>query len=162
MRLTGRIFSPGEVIDRLETAFPLDRFNCFFTIVYASLNVQSGRLIYANAGHVPPLILRNDGRLETLNHHGTVIGVGLDSPSGQEEHQLDKGDRLLLYTDGLLDNFGRDGERGGRELFHDALKELQNLQLDHMLSGVFTRANDLRGHQPPSDDMSLFGIAFRS
>ncbi len=160
MRLTGRIFSPGEIIDRLETAFPLDRFNCFFTVVYASLNVQSGQLVYANAGHVPPLILRNDGRLEWLDHHGTVIGVGLDSPSGQEEHQLEVGDRLLLYTDGMLDNFGPEGERGGRELFLDALKELQTLPLDQMLSGVFARANDLRGPKPPSDDMSLFGIEF--
>ncbi len=117
MRLTGRIFCPGEIIDRLETAFPLDRFNCFFTVVYASLDVQSGRLVYANAGHVPPLILRSDGRLESLDHHGTVIGVGLDSPSGQEEHQLEVGDRLLLYTDGMLDNFGLDGERGGGNCF---------------------------------------------
>jgi sigma-B regulation protein RsbU (phosphoserine phosphatase) len=160
MRLTGHMFSPGEVIDRLEAAFPLDRFNCFFTIVYATLNVQSGRLVFANAGHVPPLILHADGSLETLNHHGTVIGVGLDSPSGQDERQLTSGDRLMLYTDGLMDNFGPDGERKGRELFHNTLRELHNIPLDQLLSGVFKKANDLRGAKPIGDDMSLLGIEY--
>lgn len=160
MRLTGRMFSPRAVIDRLEEAFPLDRFNCFFTIVYATLNVVTGRLVYANAGHVPPLILNADGRLETLEHHGTVIGVGLDASSGQDERQLSPGDRVILYTDGLLDNFGPDGEREGRELFHQALWDLRALPLDRLLSGIFTRANDLRGRKPPGDDMSLFAIAY--
>ncbi len=161
MRLTGRMFSPREMIDRLETAFPLDRFNCFFTIVYATLNVQSGRLVYANAGHVPPLVLRADGRLETLAHHGTVIGVGLDSPSGEDECQLEAGDRVLLYTDGLLDNFGPDGEREGRELFYAALRKSHALPLEPLLADVFKQAGDLRGSKPPGDDMSLFAIMYR-
>ncbi len=160
MRLTGRMFSPGEVIERLETAFPLDRFNCFFTIVYATLDVPSGRLVYANAGHVPPLILHADGRLETLTHHGTVIGVGLDSPCGEDEHQLEAGDRVMLYTDGVLDNFGPNGEREGRELFHAALKDLDALPLDRLLEGIFQQAGDLRGKKPPGDDMSLFAIMY--
>ncbi len=161
MQLTGRMFSPREVIDRLETAFPLDRFNCFFTIVYATLNVQSGRLVYANAGHVPPLVLRADGRLETLAHHGTVVGVGLDSPSGEDVCQLEAGDRVLLYTDGLLDNFGPDGEREGRELFYAALRKSHALPLDRLLADVFKQAGDLRGSTPPGDDMSLFAIMYR-
>jgi sigma-B regulation protein RsbU (phosphoserine phosphatase) len=161
MRLTGRMFSPREVIDRLEAAFPLDRFNCFFTIVYATLNVRSGRLVYANAGHEPPLILRANGRMETLAHHGTVIGVGLDSPAGEDECRLAAGDRILLYTDGLLDNFGPQGEREGRQLFHDALREFSDRPLDRLLAGIFEQARDLRGGQPPGDDMSLFAIAYR-
>ncbi len=161
MRLTGRMFSPRAVIDRLEAAYPLDRFNCFFTIVYATLNVQTGHLVYANAGHVPPLILRDDGRLESLGHHGTVIGVGLDSPAGQDERRLAAGDRLLLYTDGLLDNFGPDGERKGRALFQDALAEFSALPLDRLLRKVFERAGDLRGAKPPGDDMSLLALAYR-
>ena len=162
MRLTGRMFSPGEVTDRLEAAFPLDRFNCFFTIVYATLNVESGRLVYANAGHVPPLILRADGRIETLRHHGTVIGVGLDSPCGQEAHQLADGDRIILHTDGLVEHFGKNGEGDGRELFYDALREFQNLPLDPLLSNVFARAKHHAGGLPAEDDMTLFGIAYRA
>jgi sigma-B regulation protein RsbU (phosphoserine phosphatase) len=160
MRLTGRMFSPREVIDRLEAAFPLERFNCFFTIVYATLNVRSGRLVYANAGHEPPLILRADGRLETLAHHGTVIGVGLDAAAGEDECRLAAGDRILLYTDGLLDHFGPHGEREGRRLFHKALREFSDRPLDRLLADIFEQARDLRGGQPPGDDMSLFAIAY--
>ena len=160
MRLNGRMFSPREVIGRLEEAFPLDRFNCFFTIVYATLNVHTGHLAYANAGHVPPLILHADGRLEALEHHGTVIGVGLDSTAAQDERQLVSGDRVVLYTDGLLDNFGPNGEREGRKLFHAALSELSARPLDRLLADILSRANNLRGPKPPGDDMSLFAIAY--
>lgn len=160
MRLTGRMFSPQAVIDRLEEAFPLDRFNCFFTIVYATLNLHSGRFVYANAGHVPPVILHADGGLEALEHHGTVIGVGLDSSSGQDERQLAPGDRVMLYTDGLLDNFGPDGERKGRDLFYSALRDFNTLPLDRLLTDIFTRAHDFRGKTVPGDDMSLFAIAY--
>ena len=160
MRLTGRMFPPRAVIDRLEEAFPLDRFNCFFTIVYATLNVHTGQLVYANAGHEPPLILRADGRLETLEHHGTVIGAGFDSTSGQDERRLVSGDRLILYTDGLLDNFGPNGEREGRRLFHETLRELSAQPLDRLLADILGRANKLRGPKPPADDMSLLAIAY--
>lgn len=60
----------------------------------------------------------------------------------------------------LLDNFGPNGEREGRQLFHSALQELSALPLDRLLAGIFERANNLRGRKPPGDDMSLFAVAY--
>jgi sigma-B regulation protein RsbU (phosphoserine phosphatase) len=123
MRLTGKLFTPEAVLDRLNSAFPLDRFDSFFTIAYVSLNVKTGKLTYGNAGHEPPLVLKPDGTLEVLAHHGTVIGSGFDKAAyGQETLTLSPGERLILYTDGLTDNFGPDGERDGRDRFYAALR----------------------------------------
>jgi len=162
MRLTGKIFSPEDVMDRLDKAFPMDRFNCFFSIAYATLNIHSGRLVYSNAGHMPPLILRSAGELEILKHHGTVIGAGFDSPFGQEEQMLARGDRFVLYTDGLVENFGPDGERNGKGRFYEMLKRQARQPLEEIVNRVFEHSKTLRGECLPTDDMSLVAIEYAS
>jgi sigma-B regulation protein RsbU (phosphoserine phosphatase) len=160
MRLTGRRFSPATILERLRQAFPLDRFDSYFTIAYVSLNIDTGRLVYGNAGHVPPLILRTDGDLVTLGHHGTVIGSGLDQPFGQATAALSPGDRLILYTDGLTDNFGLQGERDGRDRFLAALREGAAQPIEDLVAAILTQSRTLRGDAAPTDDMSLMAIEY--
>jgi len=161
MRLTGKLFTPEAVLERLNSAFPLDRFDSFFTIAYVSLNVKTGRLTYGNAGHEPPLVLKPDGTLEVLAHHGTVIGSGFDKAVfGQDAVTLSPGDRLILYTDGLTDNFGPDGERDGRERFYAALRAMAANPVDDLVQTVFEQTRALRGKTAPTDDMSLVAIEY--
>jgi len=160
MRLTGRLFTPEKVMSRLDKAFPMDRFDCFFSIAYATLDVQTGSLVYSNAGHMPPLILRSDGKLDILQQHDTVIGAGFDWSFGQNEEKLGIGDRFVLYTDGLVENFGPDGERYGKYKFYTALKQMHRLPLDDLVKSIFEHSHTLRGVSSPTDDMSLVAIEY--
>jgi sigma-B regulation protein RsbU (phosphoserine phosphatase) len=99
----------------------------FVTFCYARIDVAAKRLIYANAGHNPPFLIHADGRVDKLNPSGTVLGVFAESTYEQGEFAIDRGDRLVLYTDGITesrnpagDEFGEDGlaESG---LLHRAL-----------------------------------------
>ena len=160
MRLTGKSFSPEEVMSRLDREFPMERFDCFFSIVYATLNIETGRFRYSNAGHMPPLILSSSGRLEMLEKHGTPVGIGFGAAFGQEEKQLFAGDRLILYTDGLIENFGIDGERNGKDRFHAFLKEFCHLPTRGLADGAFEDAGRRRGGAAPTDDMSLIAVEY--
>jgi sigma-B regulation protein RsbU (phosphoserine phosphatase) len=162
MRLTGKLFTPENVMGRLEKEFPMERFDCFFSIVYATLNIRTGHLVYSNAGHMPPLILGSNGNLEILEHHGPVIGTGFGIPFGQKEQTLSQGDRFILYTDGLIENFGKDDERMGKDLFLKTLNELHQQPIKDMVDGVFKRSGKLRGETPPTDDMSLLAIEYKA
>ncbi|MGD9331438.1 MAG: SpoIIE family protein phosphatase [Desulfobacterales bacterium] len=159
MRLTGKLFSPAAVLDRLNKAFPLDRFDCFFTIVYASLNTNTGRLTYGNAGHVPPLVLKPHGHLDILADHGTVIGSGFDRGFHEASLYLAPGERLVLYSDGLTDNFGPQGEREGSARFHAALREMAPKPVGDLVPAILKRARDLRGDTATTDDISLLMVA---
>ncbi|WP_433073604.1 PP2C family protein-serine/threonine phosphatase [Dactylosporangium sp. CA-052675] len=96
----------------LEAYLPELRFT---TAVLAHLDLDTGRMRYINAGHPPPLLVR-DGRLV----HGLTggrrlpLGLGLDDP-GREvgEQMLRRGDRILLYTDGIIEARDRDGTAFG-------------------------------------------------
>jgi phosphoserine phosphatase RsbU/P len=160
MRLTGKVFSPEAVMNRLDKEFPMERFDCFFSIVHAMLNIETGRLVYSNAGHMPPLILSAAGRLERLENHGTPIGSGFGAVFGQEYRQLNAGDRLLLYTDGLIENFGLDGERKGKDRFYAFLEKSHHLPTRDLVDNAFETADRQRGGSMPSDDMSLIAVEF--
>ena len=160
MRLTGKLFAPDAVLERLNEAFPLDRFDSYFTIAYIGLDLRTGRLTYANAGHVPPLLLRADGTLDTLSQHDTVIGSGFKGRFGQASVRLSAGDRLVLYTDGLTDNFGPDGERNGRRRFLAALRNLCGRTVDDLVTAVMAQSRSLRGDVPPTDDISLLAVEY--
>jgi sigma-B regulation protein RsbU (phosphoserine phosphatase) len=160
MRLTGKLFTPEQVLERLNEAFPLDRFDSYFTAVYVSLDLRTGLLTYGNAGHVPPLLLRTNGTLETLSEHGPVIGSGFKEPFGQASIRLFPGDLLLLHTDGLTDNFGPDGERNGRRQFLAALQDQTGQTVDGLVTAIMQHSRSQRGDVPPTDDISLLALEY--
>jgi serine phosphatase RsbU (regulator of sigma subunit) len=87
----------------------------FVTFCYARLDVASGRLTYANAGHNPPMLVHADGRIDTLVPGGTVLGVFAESTYEQGEFRIGAGDRLVLYTDGITEGRNAAGDEFGEE-----------------------------------------------
>lgn len=115
----------------------------FVTLFYAEMDVKARRLIYINAGHVPPILIRKDGRRELLESSGPPIGA-IDGPRYLEEFiQLSKGDVLVLYTDGLPEaatdaglEFGVSGiaevvtrkrEAGAGEICREVMSEVERV-----------------------------------
>jgi predicted ester cyclase len=105
--------SPGEVLAQVNEAL-LARIppNMFVTCLYAILDPKSGRLTYANAGHVLPY-LRRSGDAKELRARG--MPLGLMSSMGYEEMEivLEAGDRVLFYSDGLVEAHDPEGEMFG-------------------------------------------------
>jgi sigma-B regulation protein RsbU (phosphoserine phosphatase) len=75
----------------------------FVTFCYARIDVSGRRIVYANAGHNPPLLVRADGSVERLGVGGMVLGIFPDNAYDQSEVSLGPGDRLLFYTDGITE-----------------------------------------------------------
>ncbi|MCW3003601.1 MAG: serine/threonine-protein phosphatase [Conexibacter sp.] len=95
----------GAIADQ----FPDERY---VTAVLAQLDLQTGRLAWVSAGHPPPLVIRNGRRARTLSARpATPLGVALGQAPQVVQESLEPGDMLLLYTDGLTEARGVDGER---------------------------------------------------
>src|ERR687893_1346396 len=101
-----RLFSPGEVLRRTNEALVTDiPPNMFITCLYAILEPESGRLLYANAGHDLPY-RRRAGRSEGADElRATGMPLGLMPGMGYEEKEivLERGESVLFYSDGLVE-----------------------------------------------------------
>lgn len=87
----------------------------FATFCYARIERAARRIVYSNAGHNPPLLLRANGAVELLGDGGMVLGVFPDTQYDQSELSLNGGDRLLFYTDGITEARNPDGDEYGED-----------------------------------------------
>jgi serine phosphatase RsbU (regulator of sigma subunit) len=101
-----RLFSPGEVLRRANDALVTDiPPNMFITCLYAILEPESGRLVYANAGHDLPYRRLSDGGGAAEELRATGMPLGLMPGMGYEEKEivLEGGESILFYSDGLVE-----------------------------------------------------------
>jgi sigma-B regulation protein RsbU (phosphoserine phosphatase) len=80
----------------------------FISFFYCVADSALGTLTYSNAGHFPPIVVRADGTVERLTAGGAVLGVLADRGYDQDTVAIGRGDRLILYTDGITE--ARDAE----------------------------------------------------
>src|SRR5215207_8776663 len=118
--------SPGEVLERVnETLLARVPLNMFVTCFYAILDLQSGRLVCANAGHDPPYVCRSGGDAEELRARGMPLGLMPGMSYEEGEISLREGDSVLVYSDGLVE--AHDPQR--REMF--GFPRLRELVAEH-------------------------------
>jgi sigma-B regulation protein RsbU (phosphoserine phosphatase) len=127
----------------------------FLTMFYAQINAENGEIYYVNAGHNPPLVYRAGRQeFETLNRTGMAAGVEKDTPYSQGVIHMEKGDYLLMYTDGVTDaqvgaeNFG-DERLKSAALAHSAQ------HADKLIAGLEKEICDFSGSAEPVDDLTM-------
>jgi sigma-B regulation protein RsbU (phosphoserine phosphatase) len=153
------ITPPAAVMALLDKEYPLERFDTFFSIIYIVLDVRDGSFAICNAGHVPALLFRRDGRIETLKNGGTVVGLDGIVPFEQQQDTMHKGDRLLLYTDGVTEFMNSRQQLFGRERLIHVAGSLQNRPMEEMVNGIYEALVTFGDGFPIQDDVSILGIA---
>jgi len=155
------IRGPGEVLGLLDQEYPIERFNKYFTITYLILDVNEALIHYSNAAHPYPILMRRDGTLELLDKGGTIIGLGGVIPFEEGQKQVEPGDKLVIYTDGIVDYQDKEGEFFGQERFHDVLHQLRGRPIAEVVDGVIDAIMDYGDHHSPQDDITLLGLEFK-
>jgi serine phosphatase RsbU (regulator of sigma subunit) len=150
--------SPADALGRVnDLLLPDARHGMFVTGLYAILSLESGTLVYANAGHHPPLILRSsDRRLEQLERGEMALGV-LDGVQFHEhESKLMGGDCMILYTDGVTEALAPSGALFGEDRLRAIIEQLcAHDSAQEALDKILTAIADFVSDSPPSDDLTL-------
>jgi sigma-B regulation protein RsbU (phosphoserine phosphatase) len=154
------LVSPDIVVNRLDEAFPFERFDSFFSIICMTLDIREGLLTYSSAGHPPPVLVRSNGSMETLDHRGPSIGIGSKEAIGQQTIKLQSGDKIVLYTDGLLENRNLAGDFFGKTRFYEILREGRNLPVGKVVDTIYTSVKKFRQGAKPDDDISILGVEY--
>ena len=155
------IVAPVDVLRELDREYPIERFDKYFTFIYMLIDIRRGALRYSNAGHPPPLLIRTDGTLEKLEKGGPMIGLGGVLPFEEGELTIRTGDRIILYTDGVLEYEKALGEFYGEERFQRAVTGEAGLSIDALLDHIMEDMMAFGQQAKPKDDITLLGIEYR-
>ncbi len=132
------------------------RTDLFVAASYAMLDVQNGRLTYANAGHSRPLWLQSgSGEVQELAARGIILGSFEDIELEEREIEVAPGDVLLFHTDGVTEAMDSDGQPFGQGRLRQAVEAIPDASAQHILSAVVDAVNAFSGDVPQSDDLTL-------
>jgi len=156
---------PGEVLAIInrELLPVLGDTEHFVTAFYAALDLETGALSYASAGHPPALLLRRRlGKVVELAAQGPALGV-IDSPEFVKgDTRLEEGDRLLLFTDGISEARNIRGEGFGRERLAAAFAKAASVPTTELPQVLLAELKEFRSGVPMSDDTVLLVSELRA
>jgi sigma-B regulation protein RsbU (phosphoserine phosphatase) len=151
----GPLNLPVEIVRAINSSlYRLLPAGAFFTLVYARLNHQTGRLSLVNAGHPPAIVVHLNGNEPIiLRQEGDVVGAFADAVFGIAEVVLQPGDRIFLYTDGLIEAGGCYEE--GLQRLADACLSRRSLPFQNLVPAV---VDDVMANLCPVDDTLFLGV----
>jgi phosphoserine phosphatase RsbU/P len=167
--VTFRAYVHATVINELAMRVVMARVNRlvheatsgdrFITTFYGLIDVENKRLMYINAGHNPPLLLRADGTSETLSHGGLPLGAFDDARYSESVAELRAGDLLVLYTDGVVEARNSADEMFGLPRLEEAVRAYASERaydiVQAVTGAVYEFAFDMDG---PEDDLTVMVI----
>lgn len=156
-----RVIEPGMVLERTNDLLCPDiPQTMFVTCLYAVLDPVSGYLKYANAGHNLPL-RRIDGRIEKLYATGMPLGLMTHMQYEQKETMIRPGERILFYSDGLIEAHNSDHEMYGSKRLEELLarEEFGRYHPREAIARLLFELKSFTGNQTKQeDDVTLLSL----
>jgi len=156
------IFTPAELLAGMNKAIIATACqSLLMTCLVALIDLKEERLSYANAGHNFPYVCRGEAEIDQLEDlSGFPLGFEPDSAFREFSTGFNRGDTLLLYTDGIIECSDPSGEEFGYERFEHLLRERGNLPPKELRTGMLESAMDFTGSRDFEDDITIMVVSF--
>ncbi len=132
--------------------------NQYATLICGKLNGQ-GELEFCNAGHLPPIIVGESGRVQ-LESTGLPLGMFCDSSFVSSGAKLNPGETLLLFSDGVTEANNESGDEFGVERLIDAVKGSMGGEPTDLLTNCVTSVSGFRGNAARNDDLTMMALKY--
>ena len=154
--VAGETDRPGEVLAVMNQRLQGMAEERFVTAFYGILDRRTRVLTYANAGHPYPLRFSpRTGTVQAVTAQGFLLGIMPDEVYREREVELEPGDRLCFYTDGLVETRNEIGELFGDARLQELLEECGRDSPDDVLKRVLATQREFRGTSPLGDDVTV-------
>jgi sigma-B regulation protein RsbU (phosphoserine phosphatase) len=153
--------SPVETLRRTNDLILEDADSGMFVTVFHSFFHPDGRSVHVNAGHNPPLLFRRSTEeLNFMPRGGRAIGWFPDNPVKDVEIQLEPGDMLIYYTDGLTEAEDVNGNFFGEERLQKTILEVYDQPIDVFCDHILSTLDNFTEGTPPFDDITLVAVRY--
>ena len=131
------------------------------TLFYGILDPDTGKFVYANAGHNPPYVVKRPGSVQPLPMTGGMaVGVMPGLPYDEDAVTLAPGDTMFLYTDGITEAMNVDDEEFSEARLEAALGGGRELPVDAVLTNVTDAVGTFVGNAEQSDDITCIVLRY--
>lgn len=156
--------SPARIIENMNRlAYRSTHTDQFATFFMARIDEADLSLVYTNAGHNPPLVVRQDGVLEPLETGGVIVGILEEFPYAEATVRLHPGDLFLAYTDGVTEAMGAGDEFYGEERLYELLQGFPPaLSAKEAVDRILADLERFLDGREAGDDVTLVAIRFRA
>jgi sigma-B regulation protein RsbU (phosphoserine phosphatase) len=153
---------PAAVLATVNRELSLNNDSCMFATVFCGvLNTQTGEVCYTNAGHNAPLLLRRDGEPAFVARSNCgVIGPVEDTVFTSATLQIQQGERLLLYTDGVTEAFNRQKEQFSEERLQEAVTGHPEATAEGIVNTVLSHVQAFAADVPQWDDITILTVTY--
>jgi sigma-B regulation protein RsbU (phosphoserine phosphatase) len=161
IRATGiRGVSAAECMTYSNNLLAKESVNCMFvTVFYGIYNIKTGEVTYTNAGHNPPYLMKANGSIKSLgNSKNIALGVMEDIPFTEETLQLEPGETLLMYTDGVTEATDKEEKEYGEARLEALLKQSTQADCQQIIDKVKADVKAFVGEAEQSDDITLLAL----
>ncbi|HWC99142.1 MAG TPA: SpoIIE family protein phosphatase [Candidatus Sulfopaludibacter sp.] len=129
--------------------------NRFITFFFCVLDTNTGVLTFANAGHNPPIIIRASGAAEMLEGGGPVLGILPIAPYRQMNANLERGDMLVIYSDGVTEATNTVHDEFDEQRFIEVLQQHREEPASEIVNAVTKALTEFAAGAPQADDITL-------
>lgn len=152
--------SPAEILRILNRNF-LDSFrslNVFFSCIICDINLNLREIVYSSGGH-PEQVLLSSSEMKLLPKNGTVIGIRDNAQFKDDRVSFKVGSKLILFTDGLFEQFDAEMQMFGEERIYGILEEMKDKSVNAIRERCFSELkNFLEFKNKFHDDITFIGI----
>jgi sigma-B regulation protein RsbU (phosphoserine phosphatase) len=157
-----RLGEPEKMLSFVNNILAEENDSCMFATVFcAILDTRNGMVRFANAGHNPPLFVKKEEIKYLVVESGFVLGPMPDTVYKAETLQMEPGDTLFLYTDGVTEAQNPAEELYGERRLLDALAFVPRNDLMKMVHGIINDVAHYANGAQQSDDITLMAITYR-
>jgi len=143
---------PAQVITELNRSLAAENDRCMFvSVVFGYYDLLTGDLVYVNAGHNPPYLVRKTGRMDVLDPTGPLVAPFRDATFLDMQCHLDPDDLLVLFTDGVTEAGPESGELFGEERLERILRSSWSSPVADVCRSVVRAASDFTCGELPDD-----------
>ena len=155
--------SPAEALNRANDELAEHNVHdMFVTCICGILNIKTGKLVYANAGHEKPFIKHKDGEFRTADVKSGFVLAGMPGYKYQNfEAQLQPGDTIFTYTDGIPEATNEKDEEFGMERLQKVLNEAKDDSVRLMCRKVRMAVKEFSGKAPQFDDITMLSFKMK-
>jgi sigma-B regulation protein RsbU (phosphoserine phosphatase) len=162
IRMEGlRNTSAADTLKKVNKVIARDiRRGMFVTAIYMILDIRGRKLLVASAGHNPMVVWRKaTGKFELINPNGIALGFDkgpiFDRTIKEEEIQLEKGDRTVIYTDGIPESMNPENEEFGDDRFYKLVAKTANTNSNKFINLVVSAVRKHQGSAEQHDDVTI-------